>query len=114
MVSVHKFVTAQCICLGLFRKESRNLGFSVIIDVRKSATKRKYLESIVDAMVCFQVCIKKSVEKLSSLLPSKGHYPRYRIECLFTIRRKQENSREAKGMLFTRSLNVELGKIVQK
>lgn len=35
-------------------KESRNLGFSVIIDVRKSATKRKYLENIVDAMVCFQ------------------------------------------------------------
>ncbi|KAJ7381520.1 Pleckstrin y domain containing, G (with RhoGef domain) member [Desmophyllum pertusum] len=35
-------------------KESRNLGFSVIIDARKSAAKRKYLEDIVEAMVCFQ------------------------------------------------------------
>lgn len=90
MFSVHKFLTVQRICLVLFRKESRNLGFSVIIDVRKSATKRKYLENIVDAMVCFQVCIAgQNVQKLSSLLPSKEHYPDYCIECLFTIKERK-------------------------
>lgn len=38
----------------LFR--NRSLGFTVIIDARKTTTKRKYLEEIVEAMVCFQVC----------------------------------------------------------
>jgi len=35
-------------------KDCASLGFSVIIDTRKSTTKRKYLEVIVEAMVCFQ------------------------------------------------------------
>lgn len=51
-----KLSTMTRIFLVLSRKESRSLGFSVIIDARKSATKRKYLEDIVEAMVCFQVC----------------------------------------------------------
>ena len=60
MLSTHKCLTVQHICLVLFRKESRSLGFSVVMDVRKSATKRKYLENIVEAMVCFQVGIEKN------------------------------------------------------
>lgn len=35
-------------------KEIHSLGFSIIIDARKSGTKRKYLEDVVEAMVCFQ------------------------------------------------------------
>lgn len=57
---VHRFPSKPLLnvfCVVLFRKESRNLGFSVIIDARKSAAKRKYLEDIVEAMVCFQVCV---------------------------------------------------------
>lgn len=36
------------------KNDCRSLGFSAIIDARKSTTKRKYLEEIVEAMVCFQ------------------------------------------------------------
>lgn len=36
------------------KKESANLGFSVVIDARKPTTKRKHLGEIVEAMVCFQ------------------------------------------------------------
>ena len=69
---IDKFPTAERIRIVLFRNESRSLGFSVIIDVRKSTTKRKYLENIVEAMVCFQVC--KRIKTLSCLLLSKEHY----------------------------------------
>lgn len=69
---IDKFPTAERTRIVLFRNESRSLGFSVIIDVRKSTAKRKYLENIVEAMVCFQVC--KKIKKLSCLLPSKEHY----------------------------------------
>jgi len=86
---IDKFPTAERIRIVLFRNESRSLGFSVIIDVRKSTAKRKYLENIVEAMVCFQVC-KKSL-KIVVFASVKGTLPDYLIfchsECLFIITR---------------------------
>ena len=61
----------------LYRKETANRGFSVVIDARKPTTKRKHLGEIVEAMVCFQVCIVKIILR-------SGH----ELSCVFTFLRR--------------------------
>lgn len=41
--------------LYFFRKQEPYKGFSVILDARKTSTKRRLLEDIIEAMICFQV-----------------------------------------------------------